>query len=293
MSKRTSIPTTLAARVLFDADRTCCVCRQKGKPLQIHHIDSDHANSIYENLAALCLDCHTETQIRGGFHRKLDSDQIILYRDDWKAIVSRGRAQQRASRATDDGDSDVGQLIKEIEEMKARRDYEELIFTFDNLGQADLRDKYIELHLKRDKSFEAKFYFRGLQGRLDLLDQGELKKHIEELDARNDWQDLASAYFRLGDKVNGTKFLAKHVARAIEEGNIFNAAYCFRSLLLNVTPADLFEKSLEVSRQKKDLFWELRALQELEWDDELRAVLDANKDEIATSSLPYDMFQKN
>lgn len=59
--------------------------------MQLHHIDEDPANHSAENLAVLCFDCHRETQIRGGFDRKLDAHQIRLYRADWLATVARLR----------------------------------------------------------------------------------------------------------------------------------------------------------------------------------------------------------
>jgi hypothetical protein len=77
------IPPDVAAEVLFLADRTCCVCRQRSRPVQLHHIDDDPANSTPENIAVLCFDCHRETQIRGGFDRKLDAAQVRLYKLDW------------------------------------------------------------------------------------------------------------------------------------------------------------------------------------------------------------------
>ena len=86
---RTDIPPETAARCLFLSNRICCVCRMRGKPVQIHHIDGDSNNHSMLNLAVLCLDCHRETQLRGGFDRKLDADQISLFRDDWHRIVSR------------------------------------------------------------------------------------------------------------------------------------------------------------------------------------------------------------
>lgn len=87
-----AVPEDIAAKVQFFSDRTCCVCREKGKPVQIHHIDGDETNNDDSNLAVLCLDCHHETQIRGGFARKLDAEQIKLYRDNWYSIVSSKRA---------------------------------------------------------------------------------------------------------------------------------------------------------------------------------------------------------
>jgi len=86
--QRIEIPKPLKVEVLFASDRTCCVCRVKGKPTQIHHIDENPANNAFTNLAVLCFDCHNLTQVRGGFHNKLDAAQVIRYRDDWLNKVS-------------------------------------------------------------------------------------------------------------------------------------------------------------------------------------------------------------
>jgi hypothetical protein len=89
---RIEIPQNVAADLLFLADRTCCVCRQRLRPVQIHHIDDDPTNNVIENLAVLCFDCHRETQIRGGFDRKLDAAQIQLYKVDWNRRVEAQRS---------------------------------------------------------------------------------------------------------------------------------------------------------------------------------------------------------
>jgi hypothetical protein len=86
--KRVPIPQDIAAAVLFHSDRICCVCRTPGKKIQIHHIDDDPSNNQAMNLAVLCLECHGDTQLSGGFGRKLDANQVRLYRDDWYELVS-------------------------------------------------------------------------------------------------------------------------------------------------------------------------------------------------------------
>jgi len=48
----------MEVRLMFNADHTCCICQQKGKPVQINHIDSDPSNNDYDNLIVLCLDHH-------------------------------------------------------------------------------------------------------------------------------------------------------------------------------------------------------------------------------------------
>ena len=89
--KRVTIPIETAAKALFLSDRTCCVCRELGKSVQLHHINENTKKNDINNLAVLCFDCHRETQISGGFARKLNSEQIILYRGDWLQIVSQKR----------------------------------------------------------------------------------------------------------------------------------------------------------------------------------------------------------
>jgi len=85
---RTTIPSDLAADVLFASDNTCCVCRERGKTLQIHHIDENPSNNVFKNLSVLCLECHNKTQLKGGFGRKLNDDLVTKYRDEWLERVT-------------------------------------------------------------------------------------------------------------------------------------------------------------------------------------------------------------
>ncbi len=55
----TPIPDAIAAAVLFASDRTCCVCRVKGKPVQIHHLDEDPSNNaarIWQSSASTAIE---------------------------------------------------------------------------------------------------------------------------------------------------------------------------------------------------------------------------------------------
>jgi hypothetical protein len=87
---RTQIPESNAVEALFTQDHTCCVCNERGKPVQIHHIDDNPPNHDQQNLAVLCLDDHDRTQIKGGFGRKLSAAEVRQYRDDWlKRVIER------------------------------------------------------------------------------------------------------------------------------------------------------------------------------------------------------------
>jgi hypothetical protein len=88
---RIPISEDVATTVLFDSDRTCCVCRERGKRVQIHHIDENPSNNDPVNLAVLCFECHEETQIKGGFGRRLDARQVVQFRNDWIERVQKRR----------------------------------------------------------------------------------------------------------------------------------------------------------------------------------------------------------
>jgi hypothetical protein len=82
-SARTRVPEDVSAEVMFQHDRTCCVCRERGLAVQIHHIDENPQNHVINNLAVLCLEHHEQTQVQGGFAKKLRAADVIRFRDDW------------------------------------------------------------------------------------------------------------------------------------------------------------------------------------------------------------------
>ena len=90
---RIRIEDDLAARVLFKADHTCCKCRERGRPVQIHHINSDPSDNAESNLSTLCTLCHDETMITGGFGRKLNATLVLEFRNDWIQRVELRRAK--------------------------------------------------------------------------------------------------------------------------------------------------------------------------------------------------------
>jgi hypothetical protein len=96
--KRENIPGHFEAEVIYSSDFTCCVCQIKGKHTQIHHIDGEPSNNDLENLALLCLECHNDTQIKGGFGRKLTSNIVITYRHAWYKIVEDIRRQVKENK---------------------------------------------------------------------------------------------------------------------------------------------------------------------------------------------------
>ena len=85
--KRIKIPDELAAKVMFDSDRTCCVCRDSTRKVEIHHIDSDPSNNDFSNLAVVCKDCQSDAHTTHDFARNLTPELIRKYNESWRAII--------------------------------------------------------------------------------------------------------------------------------------------------------------------------------------------------------------
>jgi hypothetical protein len=161
--KRVSIPADVAADVLFNSDGTCCRCNERGKSVQIHHIDEDPSNNGRENLALLCLQCHDETQVSGGFGRHLNAELVVRYRDAWLArVVQRREASDRQAIAKVTGTHDALERPREEAVAVLQAQPSETISVQEHI-EVELRD-YSE-----DRSNAIREYVQSLlQRRADL-----------------------------------------------------------------------------------------------------------------------------
>jgi hypothetical protein len=81
---RPKIPDQTAARLLVANNHTCCVCQTPRKHVQIHHIDGDNSNCAEENLAVLCLDCHSRVTGDEGLGRRYSEIEVREYKRRWE-----------------------------------------------------------------------------------------------------------------------------------------------------------------------------------------------------------------
>lgn len=282
--KRDSIPADIAAKALFLSDRTCCVCRVKGKPVQIHHIDGNKNNHDINNLAILCFDCHADTQVSGGFHRKLDAEQVILYRNDWVSLVARERSSAFLESEILSPSPDLELVTTELEVLKENKKYDLLAMHYGIIGNTELRDKYIEIALQQDKSVETEIFFRALQGKIELVEREKIKKEIDRRKKSKEWSQLARLYIDIKDWKNAIKYYCKSICEDLEKGNTFAAAFYLKELTEKQLHAPLFETSYKEFSEQQNLWWQVRSLQELGWHSELEELLISKKAEIEKSN---------
>jgi|GEM_PF-5495567 len=223
---RTPVPQDISAEILFRSDRTCCVCRDERKKVQIHHIDENPDNHQKDNLAVLCFECHDETQISGGFGRKLDADQIRLYRDDWHRIVAQKRdekapkAKKEIASQSNNSKNIEGIPIR-IEVAFCSYNYESgetiaaYMFTAKNFGDKPviLSSLYLELPKGMKLFYAQPIYDRILPHKLEPGDSfftvwpiSDLIRHIEESEFRGLKETRAYYVDKLGNNYYSDPF---------------------------------------------------------------------------------------
>jgi hypothetical protein len=92
VGRRVPIPEELEAQLLFASDHMCCICREAGKDVQIHHIDSNRTNNNTANLAVVCLDCHSRVTGPRGLGRSYKPREVTLYKQQWEQSVVQRRS---------------------------------------------------------------------------------------------------------------------------------------------------------------------------------------------------------
>jgi len=79
------------SKAMFDNNHTCCICRDKSKDVQIHHIDGNRSNNDPNNLAVLCLDHHSKASGKRGFGRRYSELEVKEYKKNWEFLVRKER----------------------------------------------------------------------------------------------------------------------------------------------------------------------------------------------------------
>lgn len=277
---RIPIPQDVAAKVLFESDRTCCVCRMK-KPIQIHHIDDDPGNNDVVNLAVLCFDCHRDTQVQGGFDRKLDAAQVRLYRHDWLERVRASRAGRDLKRHDERTPERKLQLsLARLEVAREQGDWLTVARIYGAAGDEALRDEYVGRALKELPSPFYQVLLADLQGR--ALDLPEDVKLAAAEEVSEDWTTHGQILFDTGKASEAALIWLGGVSDAVENDHWFLAAYYIKHALSQVVDL-LFERALQRAIDQGDLWWQLRCYEELGWQAEVKELLLGNEQVIRTS----------
>ncbi len=129
---RIKTPKTKESEVLFLNRHMCCVCHEKNKDVQIHHIDGNSSNNDVNNLAVLCLDCHSKVTGTRGLGKSYSQLELKRYKHEWEKIVKKKYGFPSATRAKPIPKIEKQLFVFEIKrliyEMLSARDSQQSIF---------------------------------------------------------------------------------------------------------------------------------------------------------------------
>lgn len=91
--KRTKIPESTSANVIFKSDRACCICHKR-IPFQINHINRDPSDNKEENLCVLCLTHHNQFESSSRISKGLSPELLRKYKREWEYTVQKRRKKK-------------------------------------------------------------------------------------------------------------------------------------------------------------------------------------------------------
>jgi len=87
--RRPPIPGPVLMKVLHGSRWICCVCRERDRPVVVHHIVpwSESRDHSFENLVLICPICHARAHRKGDLEIDLSADRLRHMRDSWYQAV--------------------------------------------------------------------------------------------------------------------------------------------------------------------------------------------------------------
>jgi tetratricopeptide (TPR) repeat protein len=169
------------------------------------------------------------------------------------------------------------------ERLRENGEFELLAMLYNSIGNTELRDKYIDLALDQSPSDDSICFLRGMQGRPDLIPPDVAERRLERQEELADWTQRARTLMSLGRPVEAARDYVRGILHSLENENPFGAAYYLKELVRRDIIDALLATALAQAAAADDLWWQIRALQELGWGTELDALVVEHADEIEES----------
>lgn len=169
---------------------------------------------------------------------------------------------------------------------RENQEYVMLAIHYHGIGNTELRDKYIEIAITKDASDDTICFLRGLQGKPELIPNEVINRELERYTKHRDWSQRARFYKSLGRKIEAAKDYVEGVKQDLAEDNVFAAAFYLKEFVEEGHIDELFLEAFRRAKANNDLWWQVRALEELGWEKELKAFLLENEEDIVKSGDP-------
>jgi len=172
----------------------------------------------------------------------------------------------------------IAEIYRENEE------YELLAIHYHNIENIELRDKYIEKVLSENPSDDSVLFLKSLQARGNEVSKEIIDRQVRRYKAEKDWLQIARIYKQVDDPIESVKFYLKGVSQVFADKNYFTSAFYLKELVEDGLIDHLFSQAFIEAKEQGDLWWQVRALQELGWNTELSDLVIENRENILHSN---------
>jgi tetratricopeptide (TPR) repeat protein len=209
----------------------------------------------------------------------LDTALIRLYRDDWNQAVAGARSTsvEDDSSAPSHGVLDAELATSLVEINREERNWVNLAFLYDAIGNVELRDEAIDKAIEEGVTSEILILLRRLQGRLREVPPKVVAEQLDRLREEGSFRSEAVLYQDLSDYRKAAEVYVDGLHVELSKYEDFTLAYYLKELAeTNIVPG-LFVSALQKAADEDDFWWQVRALEELEWTSELHAFVLENQ----------------
>ncbi len=155
MSRR-DIPDKIAAELLASNNHTCCICRERGKHVQFHHIDGDSSNSVPANLAVLCLDDHSRVTGDEGLGRRFTPQEVTIFKTRWESMCAEATESGDEEEEEDEEPEEPLATLFQTRRIRAKDEYAR---TFQMEEREELicsisADDYVDISICTERNYQ-------------------------------------------------------------------------------------------------------------------------------------------
>jgi len=86
-NKGSSMSESTRIEIIARSNNHCCICQTPF--VVVHHLDGNHGNNLFSNLAPLCPNCHNQAHSKTPLTTSLTPERIGLLRDRWYEYCDR------------------------------------------------------------------------------------------------------------------------------------------------------------------------------------------------------------
>jgi len=147
----------------------------------------------------------------------------------------------------------------------------------------ELRDKYIDLAIEKGSTDQNLCYLRGLQNKPELIPVDVIERELSSYTEEQNWSQRARFYMTLGKYKEAATDYVRGVNESLEQESVFSEAFYLKELANKGLIEELFILALKKATEEGDLWWQVRALQELEWTDQIDSLILEKAEEIERS----------